>query len=59
MKLNLFLSRSGVCSRRKAALLVKEGKVTVYGKVVTDPSFDVKPGAAIKVNKKLHGDHKA
>lgn len=36
MRLNKFLSNSGVASRRKCDLLIEEGKVTVNGKVVTE-----------------------
>src|SRR3954471_15410337 len=37
MPLNKFIAHSGVCSRRDAAELVKQGEVTVNGKVVTEP----------------------
>ncbi len=36
MRLNKFLSNSGVASRRKCDLLIKEGKVYVNGKLVTE-----------------------
>ena len=36
MRLNKFLSNSGVASRRKCDLLIEEGKVTVNGKVVNE-----------------------
>ncbi len=36
MRLNKFLSNSGVASRRKCDLLIEEGKVTVNGKVVSE-----------------------
>ena len=55
MHLNVFMAHSGFCSRRKAALLIKSGKVTVNGKVVLEPWFDVKESDAVKVSKKpLH-----
>ncbi len=36
MRLNKFLSNSGVASRRKCDELIAEGKVFVNGKVVTE-----------------------
>lgn len=36
MRLNKFLSNSGVASRRKCDLLIEEGKVTVNGKIVNE-----------------------
>jgi len=55
MKLNLFISRSGFCSRRDAADFVKEGKVTVNGKIVKEPWTEVADADAVKVGgKKLN-----
>jgi pseudouridine synthase len=48
MTLNAFLSRNGFCSRRKAVLVIKEGSVTVNGKVVREPWYQVKDGDAVK-----------
>lgn len=36
MRLNKFLSNSGLASRRKCDEIIQEGKVTVNGKVVTE-----------------------
>ena len=59
MKLNLFISRSGFCSRRDAADLVKNGKVTVNGNVVTEPWTEVTEADAIKIaGKKLNEEKK-
>ncbi|MBU0693496.1 MAG: pseudouridine synthase, partial [Candidatus Omnitrophica bacterium] len=33
MRLNLFISKAGVASRRKADILIKDGKVAVNAKV--------------------------
>ncbi|MGO4292851.1 pseudouridine synthase [Chitinophaga sp. RAB17] len=41
MPLNKFVAHCGLCSRRKAVDLIKEGKVTVNGKVVTEPATKV------------------
>lgn len=44
MRLQTFLSRNGICSRRKAMTLVMDGHVTVNGKEVREPSTPVEPG---------------
>lgn len=41
MPLNKFIAHSGVCSRRDAAELIKQGKVQVNGAVVAEPGFKV------------------
>jgi 23S rRNA pseudouridine2605 synthase len=41
MPLNKYLAHCGVCSRRDAVLLIKEGKVKVNGEVVQEPAFKV------------------
>lgn len=43
MRLNKFLSEAGVASRRKADELIKEGRIEVNGKVVTDFGVKVDP----------------
>lgn len=53
MKLNLFISRSGYCSRRNAAVLIKEGGVTVNGRQVLEPWYEVKEKDAVKAKGKL------
>ncbi len=53
MKLNLFIAKSGYCSRRNAALLVKDRMVTVNGRTVTEPWFEVAEKDAVKVSGKL------
>lgn len=52
MPLNKFIAHSGVCARREAALLVKDGKVMVNGKPVTEPGFKVSAKDEVKVNGK-------
>ena len=39
--LSLYLARGGVCARRKAIELIKEGEVTVNGERITDPAHKV------------------
>lgn len=41
MRLQVFLSHSGACSRRKALELVKSGKVKVNGSIVIEPSYPI------------------
>ena len=41
MPLNKFIAHCGVTSRRDAVALIKEGKVSVNKKVVTEPAFKV------------------
>jgi len=41
VRLQVFVSHSGVCSRRKALDLIREGRVTVDGQRVVEPSYDV------------------
>ncbi|MFT4063097.1 MAG: pseudouridine synthase [Edaphocola sp.] len=50
MPLNKFIAHCDVCSRRDAVALVKDGKVTVNGAVVTEPGFKVNPTDAIALN---------
>jgi 23S rRNA pseudouridine2605 synthase len=50
--LNKYVAHAGVSSRRAAATLVKEGKVTVNGAVVTDPGTKVLYTDTVKVSGK-------
>lgn len=58
MKLNLFISKSGFCSRRKAALLVKDGKVSVNNKIISEPWFEVGAEDIVKIGNKAIGQVK-
>ncbi|HWB26015.1 MAG TPA: pseudouridine synthase [Chitinophagaceae bacterium] len=53
MPLNKFISHAGICSRREAAELVKQGKVSVNGAVVNEPGFKVSATDKVKANGKL------
>jgi len=44
LRLQVFLSRSGYCSRRKAMDLIFRGRVSVNGKIVREPSLLVAGG---------------
>jgi 23S rRNA pseudouridine2605 synthase len=52
MTLNKYLAHSGVSSRRDAAAIIKEGKVTVNGEVLTQPGYRVKPDDRITMDGK-------
>lgn len=56
--LNKFVAHAGVCGRREAAELVKQGIVTVNGTVITEPGFKVTGSEKILLNgKKLFLQH--
>jgi 23S rRNA pseudouridine2605 synthase len=50
MRLAKYLAHSGVASRRAAELLIRDGRVTVGGEVVTDPARDVDETSAVGVD---------
>jgi len=52
MPLNKFIAHAGICSRRDAATLVKEGKISVNGTVITEPGFKVSTNDLVKANGK-------
>lgn len=52
MPLNKYIAHSGICSRRDAAVLVKEGKVTVNGTEATDPGIKINQNDVVKVSNK-------
>lgn len=54
LPLNKYIAHGGICSRRDAAELVRQGKVTVNGQLVTEPGTKVHPTDTVKVgNKKV------
>ena len=48
MRLNKYIAHAGVCSRRKAADLVKEGKIKVNGMTEENPSYMVQPSDQVE-----------
>ena len=58
MRLNKYLSRSGIASRRESDALIKSGTTEVNGLLCLDPAYQVKPtdsiifdGKKIELNK--------
>ena len=53
--LNKFIAHAGVCGRREAAALVKEGKVKVNNNIIYEPGFKVTSADKVVFNnKQLH-----
>ena len=50
MRLNKYIAQAGVCSRRKADELTKNGNVKVNGLVIFEMGYDVQPGDVVEVN---------
>ena len=50
MLINKYIAHAGVASRRKAEELIKEGRVTLNGKTVTELATIVKNGDVVEVN---------
>ena len=50
VRINKFIARAGVCSRRKADTLIEEGLVKVNGKVVREFWTQVNPEDEVEVN---------
>jgi 23S rRNA pseudouridine2605 synthase len=56
MRLGKYLAHAGVASRRAAETIVREGRVTVSGKIVRDPALDVDEHVVVVVDgRELHG----
>ena len=53
MRLNKYISLSGVSSRREADELIKSATITVNDKVQMDPGYQVSPGDKVKYDEKV------
>ena len=53
MRINKYLSHHTNYSRREADVLIKDGRVKLENKVITDMSFDVHSGDKIFIDKKI------
>jgi len=49
-RLNKFVARSGLCSRRAAAEVIATGRVTINGQVVTEKGWHVQDGDDVRVD---------
>ncbi|MDR3227117.1 MAG: rRNA pseudouridine synthase, partial [Prevotellaceae bacterium] len=59
VRLNKFISNSGMCSRREADTFIQAGVVSVNGVVVTELGVKISPTDEIKFNDEiLHGEKK-
>jgi 23S rRNA pseudouridine2605 synthase len=59
IRLNRFIAGSGVCSRREADEIIKQGLITINGKQVTDLGIKVTTGDDVRYkNKKLAAEKK-
>lgn len=50
IRLNKYISMSGLCSRREADEYIKNGEITVNGQVVTELGVKINPGDDIRYN---------
>lgn len=50
MRINKYISRAGVCSRRDADTLVEQGRVTINGEVVSEHGTRVRKGQTVRVD---------
>lgn len=48
IRLNRFISNSGICSRREADTYIEHGSVTVNGKLVTEMGYKVQSGDEVR-----------
>ncbi len=48
IRLNRYISNSGMCSRREADIYIQSGNVMVNGEVITEMGYKVKPGDVVK-----------
>jgi len=53
IRLNKFISNSGICSRREADTYIEHGSVTVNNNLVTEMGYKVKPGDQVRFDGSL------
>lgn len=52
MRIAKFIANAGICSRRQAEKLIKQGEVMVDGKVITSPALNINCSNSVKVGSK-------
>ena len=58
-RLAKFIARSGVCSRRDAEQIIKQGRITVNGNIISTPAFNVEGSEKILLDgEKISGPEK-
>jgi len=59
IRLNRFIAQTGLCSRREADELIRQGLITINGKLVTELGTRVLPGDEVRYNgQRLHEERK-
>jgi 23S rRNA pseudouridine2605 synthase len=53
MRLNKYVAHCGVCSRRQAADLVKEGQISVNGQTILEPFYQMKEADVVRYKGKV------
>ena len=53
MRINKFISSCGVCSRRNADNLIRNGKIEVNNQIITTPGLIIKKNDIVKYNGKV------
>ncbi|MBA3953923.1 rRNA pseudouridine synthase [Candidatus Dependentiae bacterium] len=58
-QLNKYIAHAGLCSRRKAELLIEKGDISVNGKAMLNSGYRVQPGDVVKyVSQIIKPEHK-
>ncbi|MBL4939316.1 MAG: rRNA pseudouridine synthase [Lutibacter sp.] len=53
IRLNKYISNSGICSRREADVFIKSGSASVNGKLITEMGYKVMPADVVKFDGSL------
>lgn len=53
MRLNKYIARAGLASRRKADEMIMDGKVKINGSLMKEPGYEVKEGDVVEVSGRM------